>query len=122
MHGLLIDDLEAIGYFDHTALEGSSHYVTGLGYSKKEARLRKKSPVYDASFFDEIAQSAKDKILEAATRIRQNDFRVNPLIIDKESACDFCPFSAICFKKDDNYRRITTQNSSDEEDEEDGTN
>lgn len=122
MHGLLIDDLEAIGYFDHTALEGSSHYVTGLGYSKKEARLRKKSPVYDASFFDEIAQSAKDKILEAATRIRQNDFRVNPLIIDKESACDFCPFSAICFKKDDDYRRITTQNTSDEEDEEDGTN
>ena len=56
-----------------------------------KAVFHAKAPVFKTDFFDEIANRAKDKITEAARRIRKNDFVVTPLLIDKDDACGFCP-------------------------------
>ncbi|HKM02691.1 MAG TPA: PD-(D/E)XK nuclease family protein [Bacilli bacterium] len=118
MSGIMLDDSGKLEEFDSTFMGTHSSFVTGLMYSNAQGRFHAKAPVFKTDFFDEIANRAKDKITEAARRIRKNDFVVTPLLIDKDDACGFCPFANVCYKKKEDYIVVNTKAT---EEDNDGT-
>lgn len=117
MSGIILKDLDAITNFDESLLNGRSHFVKALAYSAKNATFYKTAPVYSAEFFASIAAKAELKIVEAAEKIRNNHFPVNPLVIDGEDSCSFCPFSNVCYKKQQDYTYVKTKETKEEENE-----
>ena len=70
----------------------------------KNGELSKNSKVISDEDMKDMIKLVEDKILEASTSILNNDFSINPKVIDnKNVSCIYCPYKDICYKRIKDY-------------------
>lgn len=85
---------------DDGKIDPSSKYIASLKVTSK-GQIDKRSSIADTSFFDSLADSAKEGAILAAEKIISRDFRIEPLVKDEmhDNPCQYCPCKDICLKK-----------------------
>lgn len=105
-----ISNQEAFNIYD-----GEYYYVSNIKY-KNDGQLSKSSKTFNADFFVNLANIAKEKILAGDKKIRELDFAINPLRIgNKVDACSHCPFRDVCYRQDKDYRDYEVKEEIDDE-------
>jgi len=115
LSGLFTDDFEKLQTFDGTFRDSKfikSLKVTLGGnlavFSQKRA--------FSKEVLDGYIETTIQKIKEADTAIKNNDFRINPKSIDNgELPCRYCTYRDICFRDDEDIVSINTKESNDGE-------
>lgn len=70
----------------------------------KNGELSKNSKVISDEDMKDMIKLVEDKILEASTSILNNDFSINPKVIDnKNVSCIYCRYKDICYKRIKDY-------------------
>lgn len=106
LDGIIVNDPEVIRLFDDSIQTQKATFLEGVQILKKGG-FRQSGHVQSKAAFQAYAQTAKDKIAEAANGIRRGDFAINPKNIARKSACDYCPFIDTCFRKASDVQVIT---------------
>ena len=107
---------------------GKSPYIRGLCYSKKDGYYAGQGAngLTEADFAS-LSEDAEKALTEAARRIEEGDFPINPVETNgfkagaDVNACKNCPYADICRVKYEDKRRIylTAEDAEDEEEGED---
>jgi len=109
--GLSIDNTEKLKTFDSDY--ASSKFIKTIRVTKDNA-FYKTAKVAPQSFFEQLKEDAKTKVLEADVLIRQNDFRINPKKIDnQDTPCKYCSFRDVCFRSDEDIISLRSKEASD---------
>lgn len=106
LDGITINDEEKISHLEHS-LDGQSKYISGLSKTAKGIKQTKK--LLSQEEFEQIVKETEQVINSTIMKIRNGEFPIRPLYIDKkDQACKYCPLGAICFKdeSDHNYVEI----------------
>lgn len=112
MSGTYIDDQEILYTIDKNIFE-KSVYLGGVTVTSKGA-IRSDSKIFSVEWFNAIADTAKNLIINAGDMILDNDFKINPKITGgKNVSCQYCPFKDICYH--DNRHVIVLDNDEEEE-------
>ena len=102
--GVYLDDTAGLKTLDSGWTKSS--IVEGLSFGKNGFR-KDNARVLSADAMTEIISLTEQKIYEAEARIRQGDFKLQPTSIKNfEGACEFCPFSDVCYKQRSQTRVI----------------
>lgn len=109
LEGYSIDNQELISHFDKTYQD--SEMIKGMKISKNGfyayTKIITKQQLQNLySLVDHNIDEARDHILDA-------DFKINPKKIDNETTCKFCPYSDICYKREDDYIELKIPNNID---------
>ena len=117
LNGKVLADLSVISLLDDTAGGKKAEFIKGVS-TKVNGELKETSSLASKSEFDEYAKAAEEKFKEADTRIRNNDFPINPLYYkNSDNACQYCPYKDICCVKA-SQRRYPLGTSGEESEEE----
>ncbi len=109
LHGYTTNDLDRVNLLDSSIEEGISNNIHGLKL-KKDGSFSSTSKIMSDERFDELVNLVDEKILEAGNSILSGDFKINPKQIDKDNeSCAYCPYSDICFKRNDDLIFINTR-------------
>ena len=101
LSGFTTDDISRINILED--LDGKSNVVSKLAITKN-GELSKNSKVISDEDMKDMIKLVEDKILEASTSILNNDFSINPKVIDnKNVSCIYCPYKDICYKRIKDY-------------------
>lgn len=101
LSGFTTDDISRINILED--LDGKSSVVSKLAITKN-GDLSKNSKVISDEDMKDMIKLVEDKILEASTSILNNDFSINPKVIDnKNVSCIYCPYKDICYKRIKDY-------------------
>ncbi|MGA0875435.1 MAG: PD-(D/E)XK nuclease family protein [Bacilli bacterium] len=106
LDGIIVNDPEIIRLFDDTFQTQKTTFLEGVQILKKGG-FRQSGHVQSKEAFQTYAETAKEKIEDAARSIRQGEFPINPKNIARKSACDYCPFIDTCFRKASDVQIIT---------------
>ena len=118
LHGQAANDLELISQIDKTICDGKSEFIKSVSLSK-EGGFRKSDSLVSKDEFNNYAEVALRKYLEADANIRKNNFSINPLFKSKsDNACKYCEYKDLCFVKKA-QRRYLYNPAEDEKEEED---
>lgn len=105
MKGLVLKDVNIIRSMD-IELQGNSDVIPVS--INKDQQLGKNSSVMDENEWNQLITHVKAKAQSVGKEIINGNISINPFKKEKEKACDYCRFSAICqFDprfKDNNYR------------------
>lgn len=97
--GISTDNISELITFDKSYM--ASRFIKAIRVTNDNV-FYKNARVASRDVLDGYAQTAKSKIAEADSLIRQNDFKINPKKINSdESSCKYCAFRDICFRKDE---------------------
>lgn len=117
LNGKVAADIDLIGQIDKTIYNGKSEFIKSVSITK-EGRFAKSNSLVSPSEFDDYAEIALRKYLEADANIRNNQFIINPLFKSKsDNACKYCEYRDICFVKKSQRRYLYNPIEDDEEDE-----
>lgn len=117
LNGKVTADIDLIGQIDKTIYNGKSEFIKSVSITK-EGRFAKSNSLVSPSEFDEYAEIALRKYLEADANIRNNNFIINPLFKSKsDNACKYCEYRDICYVKKNQRRYLYDPKDDDEEDE-----
>lgn len=95
--GFTSSDISRINILED--LDGKSNVVSKLAITKN-GELSKNSKVISDEDMKDMIKLVEDKILEASTSILNNDFSINPKVIDnKNVSCTYCRYKDICYKR-----------------------
>ena len=101
LNGFTTDDISRINILED--LDGKSNVVSKLAITKN-GELSKNSKVISDQDMKDMIKLVEDKILEASTSILNNDFSINPKVIDnKNVSCTYCRYKDICYKRIKDY-------------------
>ena len=101
LSGFTTDDISRINILED--LDGKSSVVSKLAITKN-GELSKNSKVISDEDMKDMIKLVEDKILEASTSILNNDFSINPKVIDnKNVSCIYCRYKDICYKRIKDY-------------------
>ncbi len=101
LSGFTTDDISRINILED--LDGKSSVVSKLAITKN-GELSKNSKVISDQDMKDMIKLVEDKILEASTSILNNDFSINPKVIDnKNVSCTYCRYKDICYKRIKDY-------------------
>lgn len=101
LSGFTTDDISRINILED--LDGKSSVVSKLAITKN-GDLSKNSKVISDEDMKDMIKLVEDKILEASTSILNNDFSINPKVIDnKNVSCIYCRYKDICYKRIKDY-------------------
>ena len=101
LNGFTTDDISRINILED--LDGKSNVVSKLAITKN-GDLSKNSKVISDQDMKDMIKLVEDKILEASTSILNNDFSINPKVIDnKNVSCTYCRYKDICYKRIKDY-------------------
>lgn len=101
LSGFTSNDISRINILED--LDGKSSVVSKLAITKN-GDLSKNSKVISDQDMKDMIKLVEDKILEASTSILNNDFSINPKVIDnKNVSCIYCPYKDICYKRINDY-------------------
>ena len=118
LHGKVATDLELISQIDKTICDGKSEFIKSVSLSK-DGGFRKSDSLVSKDEFNNYAEVALRKYLEADANIRKNNFSINPLFKSKsDNACKYCEYKDLCFVKKA-QRRYLYNPAEDEKEEED---
>lgn len=99
--GFTSSDISRINILED--LDGKSNVVSKLAITKN-GELSKNSKVISDEDMKDMIKLVEDKILEASTSILNNDFSINPKVIDnKNVSCTYCRYRDICYKRIKDY-------------------
>ena len=99
--GFTSNDVSRINILED--LDGKSNVVSKLAITKN-GDLSKNSKVISDQDMKDMIKLVEDKILEASTSILNNDFSINPKVIDnKNVSCTYCRYRDICYKRIKDY-------------------
>lgn len=99
--GFTSSDISRINILED--LDGKSNVVSKLAITKN-GELSKNSKVISDQDMKDMIKLVEDKILEASTSIVNNDFSINPKVIDnKNVSCTYCRYKDICYKRIKDY-------------------
>lgn len=99
--GFTSSDISRINILED--LDGKSNVVSKLAITKN-GDLSKNSKVISDQDMKDMIKLVEDKILEASTSILNNDFSINPKVIDnKNVSCTYCRYKDICYKRIKDY-------------------
>jgi len=97
LSGFTSNDISRINILED--LDGKSSVVSKLAITKN-GELSKNSKVISDEDMKDMIKIVEDKILEASTSILNNDFSINPKVIDnKNVSCIYCRYKDICYKR-----------------------
>ncbi|WP_438433322.1 PD-(D/E)XK nuclease family protein [Gorillibacterium sp. sgz500922] len=96
MKGLLLADKESLGLMDAAlqAETGTSDIVPVA--IKKDGTFRKGASVADENQWTLLQKHVRGTVQAIGSRITSGVARVEPYRLGKKSACDFCPYLAVC--------------------------
>lgn len=118
LHGKVATDLELISQIDKTICDGKSEFIKSVSLSK-DGGFKKSDSLVSKDEFNNYAEVALRKYLEADANIRKNNFSINPLFKSKsDNACKYCEYKDLCFVKKA-QRRYLYNPAEDEKEEED---
>lgn len=101
LSGFTTNDISRINILED--LDGKSSVVSKLAITKN-GELSKNSKVISDEDMKDMIKLVEDKILEASTSILNNDFSINPKVIDnKNVSCTYCRYKDICYKRIKDY-------------------
>lgn len=101
LSGFTSNDISRINILED--LDGKSSVVSKLAITKN-GELSKNSKVISDQDMKDMIKLVEDKILEASTSILNNDFSINPKVIDnKNVSCIYCRYKDICYKRIKDY-------------------
>ena len=84
----------------------NSKIIKGLK-TNKDGSFSKTSKVLDDNQIEEIKQETQKCIRNVITKIKNNDFTINPKVCENVNiGCEYCRFKDICFKKIDDEVKI----------------
>ena len=99
--GFTSDDISRINILED--LDGKSNVVSKLAITKN-GELSKTSKVISDEDMKDMIKLVEDKILSASENILNNDFSINPKVIDnKNVSCTYCRYRDICYKRIKDY-------------------
>lgn len=105
--GFTSSDISRINILED--LDGKSSVVSKLAITKN-GELSKNSKVISDEDMKDMIKLVEDKILEASTSILNNDFSINPKVIDnKNVSCTYCRYKDICYKRIKDYAYYETK-------------
>lgn len=105
--GFTSSDISRINILED--LDGKSNVVSKLAITKN-GELSKNSKVISDQDMKDMIKLVEDKILEASTSILNNDFSINPKVIDnKNVSCTYCRYKDICYKRIKDYAYYETK-------------
>lgn len=105
--GFTSSDISRINILED--LDGKSNVVSKLAITKN-GELSKNSKVISDEDMKDMIKLVEDKILEASTSILNNDFSINPKVIDnKNVSCTYCRYKDICYKRIKDYVYFETK-------------
>lgn len=93
MDGLVNSELEVIRHMDHTIEKESDVIPVVL----KDGELQEtKSSVANRERFDKLGRFVENRLREAGREILDGEIRVAPYKNGTRTACDYCPYHAVC--------------------------
>ena len=118
LHGKVVADIDLIGEIDKTIYNGKSEFIRSVS-TLKDGGLGKSDSLVNKDEFNEYAEVALRKYLEADANIRNNSFIINPLFKSKsDNACKYCEYKDLCYVKK-NQRRYLYNPIEDEKEDDD---
>lgn len=101
LSGFTSNDISRINILED--LDGKSSVVSKLAITKN-GELSKNSKVISDEDMKDMIKLVEDKILSASENILNNDFSINPKVIDnKNVSCTYCRYKDICYKRINDY-------------------
>ncbi len=117
LNGKITQDLDLIGQVDKTIYDGKSQFIKSVSITK-DGRFSKSNSLVGKDEFDNYAEVALRKYLEADANIRRNNFIINPLYKSKsDNACKYCEYRDICYVKKTQRRYLYNPADDEKEDE-----
>ena len=114
LRGYTSKDVDRASLLDEGIYEGNSFNISGLKL-KKDGTFSENSKTMSDEEFEELVSLVDTKILEAGEKILKGDFVINPKEIDKENvSCEYCPYSDVCYKRNDDLVFINTKKEKEE--------
>lgn len=102
--GYTIKDLSLLDKIDSNYSDES--FINSIKLTK-ENEFYKTAKVLDRSEFDKIIEVANLKLEEAAEKINNMEFDINPKKMkSKKVGCNYCDFKDVCFVKEENYLEL----------------
>ena len=109
LDGYTTNDTQRLGYLDDTIEEGPSRIIKGLRL-KKDGSFYATSKVISDEKIDQMIALVDEKVKNAGKTILNGEFTIDPKEIDGENkSCSYCPYGAICYKRYNDLRRLTTK-------------
>ncbi|OWA36664.1 helicase-exonuclease AddAB subunit AddB [Saccharibacillus sp. O16] len=94
MKGLVMADPEVVGQMDRTLTTGYSQIVPVA--LKKDGSFYSSASVADREQWTSLLKGVRRSIAGIGTRITDGESEARPYRIQQETACDFCPYHAVC--------------------------
>ena len=100
--GVYINDKEVLSKLDSSFLMGKSSYIQSLKVNKDGAISSNRAK--DKEYFDSLSSTARDQVINASHAMLNNDFAINPKIVNGDNkSCKFCPYRDICYRDDKSF-------------------
>jgi len=93
MNGLVNDDMEIIRLMDGEFSSSSDVIPVALN---RDGSLNKRSGAISSGQFKALSEFTNQKIISIGKDIMAGKIDVNPYLKGKQSACDYCKYSAVC--------------------------
>lgn len=113
--GKSLIDLEAFSCFDSTIADGKSSFVRSVVFKNGGlAPAGKAKSVASEEEFAGYIEEVKNKYLEAAECIRNNQFEIHPLKNGTKEECEHCTYKDICYVRHYQMNEIKKEEKDDE--------
>ncbi|MCI8346920.1 MAG: hypothetical protein HFJ12_03105 [Bacilli bacterium] len=100
LQGYSTDVIDRIFLFDRSY--ENSEWIRGIKINKDGSFSKNSKIISDEEVYDMLKYTEK-MIQKGVDHILKGDFQINPKIIDKEKACEYCKFKDLCFVNPKDY-------------------
>ena len=94
--GIVSEDPEAIGHLDKTLGPGNTKSDVIPVELKKDGTTSARSKTVSGDGFRLVSAYVNRKVREIGAAILEGDADINPYYYDRHTACEYCPYRAIC--------------------------
>ena len=125
LHGYTLNDKDVVYALDNSLVNNQiSLVLENKDGNLENDAMQNISNLVDSDKFNSYYDTVKDLIINFNNNFNEANFDISPYYIDDfDNACQYCPFSNICYKKQENVRNLMdekeNQNEDDDDDEED---
>lgn len=118
LDGLFLNDVDKLRQLDPYC--DKSSLIVSLSINKDGFFKANCAKVKTSEDFASLSAAAETKVVEAAKKILNGDFPIEPLKTDKKGLpCDHCAYRDICYRDDEAIKYISKKKDDDEEDDDD---
>ncbi len=118
LDGLTTTDVDRAGLLDNSLQAGKKSQVIKSYNLKKDGTVdsRSSSRLISDMEIELDSELVETKVLEAGNAILNGDFKINPKMVNGTNrGCQYCPYLAICYRRDQDKQYLVFDESSEEE-------